>query len=231
MRLGILETGAPPAGLAHHGRFDAMVRDLLGEGFAHRTYDVQAGELPAAPEECDAYLVTGSAAGVYDPLPWIAPLIGFLRAAKGRAKLVGICFGHQVMAEAFGGRAVKSEKGRALGLHDYEVIASRPWMDPAATVRISASHGDQVVEAPPAATILARSAFTPMAALAYGDQPAISVQFHPEFEAGFARALTEWQRDKVSPERYAAAFASFDRPDDRLRVGAWIRRFLRDEPA
>ena len=231
MKLGILQTGLPPAELAHLGRYDAMVRHLLGEGFAYRTYDAQASELPSRPEECDAYLITGSSAGIYDPLPWIAPLIAFLRGAKGRAKLVGICFGHQAMAEAFGGQVVKSEKGTALGLHDYAIVGRRPWMDAAETVRIAASHGDQVVAPPPATTVLARSEFTPYAALVYEDQPAISVQFHPEFDAGVARALTEWQRAKVAPERHAAALASFDRPDDRRQVGAWIRRFLRDESA
>ena len=78
-------------------------------------------------------MITGSAAGVYDPLPWIAPLKDFLVSAKGRAKLVGVCFGHQVMAEAFGGKVIKSPKGWGLGLHAYEVVRREGWMDEART--------------------------------------------------------------------------------------------------
>lgn len=229
MKIGILETGIPPGDLADaFGPYDAMMGRLLGEGFETRTYRAREGELPNAPEACDGYIVTGSSAGVYDPLPWIAPLIGFLQQAKGRAKLVGICFGHQVMAEAFGGHAEKSPKGRGIGLHDYAVRAGRPWMDGAASFRIPASHGDQVVTVPPNATVLAASPFTPIAALAYDDQPAMSVQGHPEFEPAFARALLERHRGKIDDARLDAAAASLDAPNDRARVAAWIRAFLQE---
>ena len=103
MRIGILETGVPPSALVdEHGRYDAMTARLLGSDFATTSFRVQEGELPVRPEEFDGYVITGSSAGVYDDLPWIDPLRAFLQAAKGRAKLVGICFGHQIMAEAFG---------------------------------------------------------------------------------------------------------------------------------
>ncbi len=142
--IGILETGVPPPDLvARYGRYDAMMRRMLGDGFGYRSYDVQAGELPAAPEDNAAYVITGSSAGVYDPLPWIAPLKGFIRSAQGRAKLVGICFGHQVMAEALGGRVEKSGKGWGLGLHTYEVAQAAPWMDRnTRRISVAASHQD-----------------------------------------------------------------------------------------
>ncbi|MBE7220829.1 MAG: type 1 glutamine amidotransferase, partial [Caulobacteraceae bacterium] len=149
--IGILETGVPPQDLAmRHGRYDAMVRQLLGPGFRFRTYDVQAEELPARPGDHPAYVITGSAAGVYDPLPWIAPLKDFIRRANGRAKLLGICFGHQIMAEALGGRVEKSAKGWGLGLHGYEIVSPTAFMGamPPARIAVAASHQDQVVEAP-----------------------------------------------------------------------------------
>lgn len=227
MRIGILETGRPPRELeARYGRFDAMFRDLIGPDHEYRTYRVQQGEWPRGPTSHDAYVVTGSSAGVYEAHDWIPPLLDLLREAKGRAKLVGVCFGHQAMAEAFGGKVVKSEKGTGLGLHDYAIALPKPWMDDDAPLRIAASHGDQVVALPPEAEVIAGNDFAPYAALAYRDQPAISFQFHPEFEADFARALTEWQRAKVSDETFAASMASFERPDNRRRIGAWIRAFL-----
>src|SRR5215216_1033123 len=122
MKLAILETGTPPGMLEERfGRYPGMFEHLLGAGLDYQSYDVTAGDLPAEPADHDAYLITGSAAGVYEQLPWIDPLMGFLRAAKGRAKLVGICFGHQVMAEAFGGQVEKVAKGWGVGLHTYPI--------------------------------------------------------------------------------------------------------------
>jgi GMP synthase-like glutamine amidotransferase len=104
-QVAILEAGSPPPALIpRFGRYPAMFGDLLGSDRIAASYDVASGEYPARPEDHDAYLLTGSAAGVYDDLPWIAPLKRFLVEAKGKAKLVGVCFGHQIMAEAFGGR-------------------------------------------------------------------------------------------------------------------------------
>lgn len=105
MTVGILQCGAPPGTLAErHGTYGEMVRRLLGLEQAAKTFDVTRGELPGSAAACDAYVLTGSPAGVYEDLPWIPPLLGFLQQAKGRAKLVGLCFGHQAMAQAWGGR-------------------------------------------------------------------------------------------------------------------------------
>ena len=147
MKLAILETGRPPAALVERfGDYPAMFERMLGDGFAIDRFDVAAGELPADPPAYDAYLITGSPAGVYDPLPWIEPLKDFLRAAKDR-KLVGICFGHQIMAEAFGGQVEKSAKGWGIGLQSYAIVRVEPWMDEVATIAVPASHQDQVVDA------------------------------------------------------------------------------------
>lgn len=224
MTLGILECGAPPATLlSRHGTYGAMVQQLLGPGRDAVTFDVADGVLPSEVTACDAYVLTGSPAGVYDDLPWIAGLLGFLRRAKGRAKLVGICFGHQVMAEAFGGEVVKSPKGWGVGLHRYDVLHRASWMDDAAHLQIPASHQDQVVACPPGARVIAASAFTPYAGLDYGD--AISFQFHPEFTPAFATALIEAGRDRYGALAGPAA-ASHGQPNDCARVGGWIGRFL-----
>lgn len=228
-RLGILKTGSPPEPLAAtFGGYPDMFRRLLGEDrYDYAVFDVEAGELPARPEDCLAYLVTGSSAGVYDPLPWIGALKGFLQAAKGRAGLVGVCFGHQVMAEAFGGQVIKSPKGWGVGLQAYEVAEPQPWMDGAAPIALAASHQDQVEVPPPGARIVAASAFTPFGMLAYGDQPAFSIQLHPEFEPAYARALIEARRgSRYTDEQADAAVASYEAPDDSRRVAGWINAFL-----
>jgi GMP synthase-like glutamine amidotransferase len=229
MKLGLLETGAPPDGVRERfGDYPGMFRTLLGEdAYSYTTYAVADGVLPSSAEACDAYLVTGSSAGVYDPLPWIAPLKEFLVATRGRAPLVGVCFGHQIMAEAFGGKVVKSPKGWGVGLHTYDVRQAEPWMAGAAPIAVAASHQDQVVELPPAARVIAASDFTPFGMLAYDDQPAISIQLHPEFEPAYAEALIEARRGTRYTDAQAdAAIVSYAAPNDRLRVGAWIRNFL-----
>jgi GMP synthase-like glutamine amidotransferase len=129
------------------------------------------------------------------------------------------------MAEAFGGRVEKSERGWAAGLNHYELVARRPWMgeDPPGRIAVPVSHQDRVVIVPPGAEILAHSPFSPFGMLAWrGD--ALSMQFHPEFEPDYTRALIDCRRARLpAPD---AALASLDAPDDRPLVAQWIRSFL-----
>ena len=225
MKVAILETGRPPGALAEEfGDYPAMFADLLGPEFEIERFDAAAGQLPDEPAVHAAYLITGSPAGVYDPLPWIEPLCEFIRSAP-TSKMVGVCFGHQIMAEALGGRVEKSDKGWGAGLHEYDIVRREAWMDGQEPIAIPASHRDQVVIQPPGTNVIAASDFTPFAGLAWTDRPAISFQFHPEFSPAFARALIE-QRYDIVPDP-DVAIASLDAPNDNARVGGWIRRFLR----
>jgi len=139
--------------------------------------------------------------------------------------MVGICFGHQIMAEALGGHVEKSEKGWGAGLHHYSIVQPEPWMDPVNEIAAPASHQDQVIVQPPDTEVVASSPFTEFAALNWTDRPAISFQFHPEFSPAFAKALIEKRYDTVpDPD---AAIASLDAPNDNARVAGWIRRFLK----
>jgi GMP synthase-like glutamine amidotransferase len=225
MRLAILEVGAPPPELQpRFGDYPAMFERLLGARLS--TFKVKQGDWPAIAD-FDAFIITGSAAGVYEDHPWIEPLKAFLRRARGHAALVGICFGHQIMAEAFGGRVIKSPKGWGVGLNHYQIAAREPWMDDAATIALPASHQDQVVDLPPGARVLAASAFTPYAVLAYDDQPAISFQAHPEFDPAYAIALIESRRGtRYTKAEADAAITSLAAANDSYRVADWITTFL-----
>lgn len=228
MKLAILETGKPPGDLVERfGDYPSMFAKLLGQGFDIETFDVRSGELPE-PDAHDAILITGSPAGVYDPLRWIAPLLEFIRSAGDR-KMVGICFGHQAMAEALGGHVEKSEKGWGTGLHRYDVVHPERWIGEEDRIAVPASHQDQVVVQPPNTDIVARSDFTPFAALAWTDRPAISFQFHPEFSPEFAKALIGERRDDLPNPN--SAIASLDAPNDSARVAGWIRNFLQEKKA
>ena len=227
MRVGVLETGAPPADLQpRFGRYPAMMQRMLGPAFSYGAFNVFDNP-PPRPDACDAWVITGSSAGVYEGASWIAAVEQFLRAAKGRVPLIGICFGHQIMAQAFGGLVEKSARGWCAGLHTYRVTHVEPWMDPAETIAVAASHQDQVVAPPPNARLIAASAFTPFAGFAYTDQPAISFQCHPEFEPAYAGALYETRRggafDDATTDRAIASLAGHS---DRALVAGWLQSFL-----
>ena len=241
MKIGILETGEVNPDLkARHGDYPSMFEALLGAAdpsLEFAVVRVVAGEMPASPQEADAWLVTGSRHGVYDGLPWIEPLKAFLRqAVAARVPVVGICFGHQILAEALGGRAVKSDKGWGLGVQDYEVTAHPAWMAGMPEhFSASALHQDQVVELPPSATVLARSSHCDYAAIAYGDPEApdaITLQPHPEFGPAFMDELLALRAGTAFPKEEAdAARASLVRPVANADWARLIVAFLREAEA
>ncbi len=224
--IAVLETGRPPSLLQPaHGDYPSMFARLLGEGFDTRPFDVQAGDLPD-PTAVDGVIITGSAAGVYEDHAWIPPLLDWIRNARGRTRLVGVCFGHQAMAQALGGRVEKSERGWGVGLHRYRVVESQPWMTPPLPeITLSASHQDQVVIKPGDARVTLASDFTPYAGLAWDDN-VISFQPHPEFSRAFTGALVEGRRGRIEDAVVDRAVESLKAGDDRAVVGDWIRRFL-----
>jgi len=237
MLIGILETGKVNESLiARHGEYPPMFADLLspaGPELSFRAYATEDGEIPASPTECDAWLVTGSRHGVYDDLPWIEPLKAFLRAARvARRPIVGICFGHQILAEALGGKAVKSDKGWGVGVHDYAVTCRPGWMDGAPeAIAVHAFHQDQVIAVPEDATVLASSPFCEFAMLAYGDPEApdaISIQPHPEFGEAYTRDLLDLRAGvAVPPDRAGPARESLGRAVHRKDFARWCVAYLR----
>lgn len=226
MHIGILETGAPPGELARaHGDYPYMVARLLGPDHRYSRYDVRAGALPADVGACDAYVVTGSPAGVNDGLGWVDALAAFLRAARGRRRLIGICFGHQAIAHAFGGTVVKAPQGWGLGLTRYDLAIPVAGLE--RSVAAMASHQDQVIQPPADARVLASNAFTPCAALAYTDGDALTLQFHPEFDADYGRALIgAHTAPDIGESLRATATRSLDGRSDNAAIGAWLNRYL-----
>lgn len=224
-RIAILKTGGPPEALARFGDYPWMSAAMLGEGFETEAFDVRAGELPDAAA-FDGAILTGSSAGVYEDHDWLPPFFDWIRKARGRTKLVGVCFGHQAMAQALGGRVEKSERGWGLGLQTHEVVSREPWMTPFQDhLAIPASHQDQVVEPPPSARLILRNDFCPFGGFAWDDD-AISMQFHPEFAPDYAAALAEGRRARIGDTAIDRAVESLKGPNDRAMLAEWIRRFL-----
>jgi GMP synthase-like glutamine amidotransferase len=134
VKIGILKTDAVrPEWVPEFGEYPDMFIALLGEldpTLEFSVYDVEQGEYPADIDEVDAYLITGSKSSVYEDKPWIARLIDFVRELHRRGKkLVGICFGHQLVAQALGGKTEKSAKGWGVGRHTHRFIKLPSWHD------------------------------------------------------------------------------------------------------
>lgn len=236
-RIGILETGRPRAELqARFSSYAEMSAVVLQDSKADLipvTYAVLDGEMPRSIDDCEGWLITGSPHGVYENLDWMIALKSFLQAClKAKKPVVGICFGHQILAAAAGARVEKSPKGWGVGCHDYkaepELIAALGGGDDSLT--LLAVHQDQVITCPEGARVLAGSDFCENAILAYGDH-ALSIQPHPEFTPDYEAALLQMDlADDLSlPEREQALAGLQERAKDldSAKIGQLIRNFFR----
>jgi len=238
MRIGILQTGKVNESLVEvHGEYPPMFRDWLataGDALDLPVFSVVDGEFPSTPDLCDGWLISGSRFGVYDDEPWIAPLKDFLCQTRSAGRpILGICFGHQILVEAFGGRAEKFQGGWGVGVNDYQVTARPVWMaDAPETISLHAHHQDQVTAIPEDATCLATSGHCAFAMLAYGNPEApdaVSIQAHPEFRADYARDLVKtFTGTRIPEDAGARALETFGRPVHGPETAAWSIAFLRN---
>lgn len=221
MQIGILTCGPMPEALAaEHGQYLHLYSRLLdGEGFDFRSWDVYEGDYPDGPDAADGWLVSGSRFGVYEDHAWLAWLMGFIRdAATAKKPMVGICFGHQAMAQALGGKVEKYPGGWALGHTAYD------WEGE--TLHLNAWHQDQVVRPPEGAIVTASNAFCRYAALSYG--PGLfSVQPHPEFGDPIVAGLIEARRAMLTEALVEDTRAKLGRPTDAPRVAHDLARVLK----
>lgn len=232
MRIGVLDADHVDDRYRHiAGGYGDMFRVMIGAAdptIEVDVHDVIHGPVPADPRRCDAWMITGSAASVYDRAPWIEALSDFVRAVHDAAvPAVGVCFGHQLLAHALGGRTDRAATGWGVGALTMDVTAEEPWMVPRlATARLLYSHQDQVVELPPGARILATASHCPVAMLAIGDD-LVGIQAHPEFGSAYLRALLEDRVDPIGEAETAAALASLDEDRHEAVVAGWLVQFLR----
>ena len=226
MQIGILQTGASPDVLrAEHGDSpDFFERLLADHGLSFRRYHVEAMEFPADVHDCDGWLITGSRHGAYEDHPFIKPLEDFIRRSYGaQVPMVGICFGHQIIAQAMGGRVVRHDKGWSVGPTDYDFDGE--------TLTLNAWHRDQVVEVPKAAKVVATNGFCENAALLYDDRM-FTVQAHPEFPNSFLDGLMRTRGPGLVPEDLmVAARARFAEPLDSAALAGQIARFFLNHEA
>jgi len=226
MKIGILQTGHAAAEVSKdHGDYDAMFHRLLGgHDLEFVTYDVVDMEFPNSIRDADGWLITGSKHGAYEDLPFIPPLEVFIREVRAASlPMIGVCFGHQIIAQALGGKVVKFDGGWSVGHTEYALHG--------ASMTLNAWHQDQVVEVPPGARIVGDSDFCAVAALLYGDT-IWTVQPHPEFDSGVIDGLIRYRGPGVVPDALLQHAANhLNEKDNNSDIGTFMAEFFKKERA
>ena len=233
MRLAILQTGHNNPALPSHLRaYPQMFTDLLSplapsSQVSFTNYTVVDGNFPADVGDYDGYIITGSRHGVYEDLPFIAPLMRFIQECYEKdIPQVGICFGHQAIAQALGGHVEKSTKGWGVGIRKVEVAKTTNWMTKDSdTLDLIYVHQDQVIDLPEDAVHIAGDDFCPNAVFAIGNK-VFSVQGHPEFDKGYVHELLAIRGEDMGDDVCAIASASLAGDHEGIRVGKWIMAFF-----
>lgn len=215
------------------GDYDTLYAELLADDAVEVVlFAAHRGELPANPGECDAWLIPGSRHSVYDDLPWIVELRAFVRSClDASSPLVGICFGHQMIAQEMGAPVGKAAEGWNVGAKAYKLHADPPGEHlgndlAARQFTLAASHQDQVLALPDGAQLLAQHPTCPVAGFVV-DHRVLSVQGHPEFSAPLAASLYDSRRDRIGDAVVDDALASLEADLDRTRVARWILDFVK----
>ena len=223
MLIGILQCGHFPeaAGYPVRTYSDLYTQMLAGRGLEFRTWSVVDMEFPDSVHDAEGWLISGSRHGAYEDLPFIPPLEDFIRKAyAAEVPLVGICFGHQIIAKALGGKVEKFAGGWGVGRTDYKFDG--------ATLALNAWHQDQVVEKPAEAEVIASSDFCRYAGFRYKG-PAFSVQPHPEFDRTALDLLLNVRAPGVvAPDRIEAAEAAMEDPVDNTVMAEQIVTFFKE---
>ncbi|SDT99553.1 GMP synthase-Glutamine amidotransferase [Pseudomonas pohangensis] len=236
LRICILETDIlRPQLIDQYQGYGRMFEQLFEKQSIPAQFDVfnvVEGRYPEDGQAYDAYLVTGSKADSFGSDPWIMQLREYLlQRYENGDRLLGICFGHQLLALLLGGKTERAAQGWGIGVNRYQLLEQPEWMSPPLeNLDLLVFHQDQVVELPENATLLASSEFCPNAAYRIGDQ-VLCFQAHPEFVDDYERALLDLRREFLGEALCAEAMRSMAMQHHGVVVAEWMLRFVTQEKA
>ena len=235
MKIGILLVGRASEDLVDkYGTYAEMLINLINSDeklFEFKTFNILDGDFPLNHNDCDGWIVTGSPHGVYEEHSWIPIMSQLIRDIyDNKLPIFGVCFGHQLIAQALGGNVEKSTKGWGLGLHTYQINNKTNYMDNLSSeVTLNICHQDQVLSPPNGATVYAKSDFCENAGFYIKDK-VLTMQAHPEFLVDFIKALLTARRDVTIPKQFVdpALIGLKSHPDSvqSNQFAETIRRFF-----
>ena len=227
MKLGLLICDHVAEELVtQHGSYPEMFRAWLDD-LEMEVFYVVDGQFPSGPEVCDAWLINGSRHSVYEDLPWINSLADFVwEVYSAKKPCVGVCFGHQMIGHALGGKVAKSDAGWCVGIHEFQMTQHPEWAHPAQeTLKLLMMCQDQVLELPPESVIIASSADCPVGIFQVGETM-LGIQAHPEFSAAYDQTLMESRVGRMGTEVVKKGIESLSQAPDAELIGMWVKHFL-----
>jgi GMP synthase-like glutamine amidotransferase len=227
-RIGLLLVGHIDAGSLHvGGDYPELYSALLADkGIELTTYRCDEGQMPDSLSEQDGWMCSPSRLSVYDDHAWLRDVEQILRDMVAKeTPYVGICFGHQLMAQALGATVRKADYGWGIGAKTYEVVAPQPWMDSSDNIVLAASHQDQVQELPSGAQLMARADYCPIGGMVIGER-AWTLQVHPEFSPALADSLLATRLALFGEEKAEAARRTLSSGLQQQRIASWISNFF-----
>lgn len=214
-----------------YGRMTERLLRAAGFDGEVDTYIARDGQYPSDWQAYDALVLTGSRADAFGDDDWIKALRRHVqqRLDAGQA-MVGICFGHQLIAHCMGAPVGRAPGGWGVGRVKYEWLGNAGLGDGDGQIQLLASHQDQVLALPDGARLLARNAHCPIAAYSVGDQ-VLCVQPHPEFDADYSAYLLNTRRQRFGEDLYQRAMAALGPQHDGVAMARYMLRFLRQQTA
>jgi len=191
-------------------------------------FDIQRDEYPKDPDRYSGFIGTGSSFSVWEDLPWINQLKQFTRYLYHNGnKFIGICFGHQMIAEALGGRCEKSDRGWGIGVKKVIINQKKKSMEPERdSYQLIVSHQDQISKLPESAEVIGGNEHCPYSIISVG-RHFLGIQGHPEFTPAYSRRLMQSRIDRIGLKAVQEAEKTLkDRTDEGL-VTHWMANFFR----
>jgi GMP synthase (glutamine-hydrolysing) len=200
----ILRAGdAVPEVAALHGEYSAWIERAVATAwpFAWLEHDLRWPEPLPDPSLYAAVVITGSPSSVTEDAPWMRRAQEYIRVlVAAQMPVLGICFGHQLVAQALGGDVRPNPRGREMGTVELSVFEDDPLFHGLPSkVDVNATHVDSVALLPPGARVLASTALEPHAVIAFAENVR-GVQFHPEIAGEVMRGYVEARRDRLVEE-------------------------------
>ena len=233
MRIGILQCDATNENFRdEHGDYPGMFISLfqsIDPKLHFTVYDMRLEQYPQTSQECEAYLITGSRFSVYDDEAWIRKLEKFVvELHLKKHPLLGICFGHQMVARALGGKAEKASQGWGAGVQSFRKTATKSWINPALeNFSLLVFYQDQVTQLPDGAELLAENEFCPIASFQIEDH-ILTFQGHPELKKTYTKELLELREEILGPEIFSAGVKSLEQSIQPQVITNWMINFLRN---